>query len=83
MDKIKLTNSRMPLPIKSKKTKDNKSGTTQKTRQSNPPKQGQVCPDHKKSKAKKNKARNKTAVSDDLCTLLKTLIQKLDGKSLT
>ncbi|GBB90640.1 hypothetical protein RclHR1_17660004 [Rhizophagus clarus] len=82
-DKIKLTNSRTPLPIKSKKTKDNKSGTTQKTRQSNHPKQGQVCPDHKKSKSKKNKSRKKTAVSDDLCTLLKTLIQKLDGKLLT
>ncbi|GBC05721.1 hypothetical protein RclHR1_00640009 [Rhizophagus clarus] len=82
-DKIKLTNFRTPLPIKSKKTKDNKSGSTQKLRQLNPPKQGQVCPDHKKSKAKKNKSRKKIAVSDDLCTLLKSLIQKLDGKSLT
>ncbi|GBB91463.1 hypothetical protein RclHR1_18780005 [Rhizophagus clarus] len=72
-----------PLPIKSKKTKDNKSGHTQKTRQSNPPKQGQVCPDHKKSKSKQNKSRKKTAALDDLCALLKTLIQKLDGKSLT
>ncbi|GBC10710.1 hypothetical protein RclHR1_09840006 [Rhizophagus clarus] len=83
MDKIKLTNSRMPLPIKSKKTKDNKSGNTWKTRQLNPPKQVQVCPDHKKSRSKKNKSREKTAVSDDLCALLKSLIQKLDGKSLT
>ncbi|GBB87697.1 hypothetical protein RclHR1_14190008 [Rhizophagus clarus] len=82
-DKIKLTNSRTPLPIKSKKTKDNKSSTTQKTQQSNSPKQGQVCPDHKKSKAKKNKTCKKTTVSDDLCTLLKTLIQKLDSKLLT
>ncbi|GBB85234.1 hypothetical protein RclHR1_01180011 [Rhizophagus clarus] len=82
-DKIKLTNSRTPLPIKSKKNKDKQSDSTQKTRQSNPPKQVQVCPDHKKSKAKKNKSRKKTAVSDDLCTLLKSLIQKLDGKSLT
>ncbi|GBC00163.1 hypothetical protein RclHR1_03770010 [Rhizophagus clarus] len=32
-DKIKLTNSRTPLPIKSKKTKDNKSDSTQKIRQ--------------------------------------------------
>ncbi|GBB90176.1 hypothetical protein RclHR1_17050004 [Rhizophagus clarus] len=30
MDKIKLTNFRMPLPIKSKKTKDKKSASTQK-----------------------------------------------------
>ncbi|GBB85760.1 hypothetical protein RclHR1_01220056 [Rhizophagus clarus] len=82
-DKIKLTNSRTPLPIKSKKTKDKKSASTQKSQQSNPPKQGQVCPDHKKSKAKKNKSRKKTAASDDLCMLLKSLIQKLDGKLLT
>ncbi|GBC09801.1 hypothetical protein RclHR1_09110008 [Rhizophagus clarus] len=83
-DKIKLTNSRTPLPIKSKKNKDKQSDSTQKTQQSNPPKQVQVCPDHKKSaKAKKNKSRKKTTASDDLCTLLKSLIQKLDGKSLT
>ncbi|GBB97436.1 hypothetical protein RclHR1_29960001 [Rhizophagus clarus] len=82
-DKIKLTNSRTPLPIKSKKNKDKQSDSTRKIRQSNPPKQVQVCPDHKKSKAKKNKSRKKTAASDDLCTLLKSLIQKLDGKSLT
>ncbi|GBB89554.1 hypothetical protein RclHR1_16280004 [Rhizophagus clarus] len=82
-DKIKLTNSRTPLPIKSKKNKDKQSDSTRKTRQSNPPKQVQVCPDHKKSKVKKNKSRKKTAASDDLCTLLKSLIQKLDGKSLT
>ncbi|GBB95030.1 hypothetical protein RclHR1_24630004 [Rhizophagus clarus] len=36
-DKIKLTNSRMLLPIKSKKTKDKKSGSTQKSRQSDLP----------------------------------------------
>ncbi|GBB96547.1 hypothetical protein RclHR1_02780010 [Rhizophagus clarus] len=35
-DKIKLTNSRTPLPIKSKKIKHNKSDSTQKTRQSKP-----------------------------------------------